>query len=178
MVRTILGLLAGMAVAFAGVFLLAWALYWLWERLSEKEEPAPIEIDTQPPESEPEAPAVEEEAEEEMAESELEAEPETEPEVEPDLGAPEPPAEPDDLTRIEGIGPKLSSVLQEAGILTYAQLAEASPDALKDILEAADPRLLRLAHPASWPEQAALAATGEWEALDALKGTLKRGRKA
>ena len=159
MIRTILGLLAGMAVAFAGVFLFAWVLYWLWERLTEKEEPAPIEIDARLPEPEVEAPAVEEAAEEEVDEI-------------------EPEAEPDDLTRIEGIGPKLSSVLQEAGILTYAQLADATQEELTGILEAADPRLLRLAHPASWPEQAALAATGEWEALDALKGTLKRGRKA
>jgi small subunit ribosomal protein S2 len=166
MIRTILGLLAGMAVAFAGVFLFAWVLYWLWERLTEKDEPAPIEIDARLPEPEVEAPAVEEEAEEEVAE------------IEPEIKEPEPPADPDDLTRIEGIGPKLSSVLQEAGILTYARLADATPEELTGILEAADPRLLRLAHPASWPEQAALAATGEWEALDALKGTLKRGRKA
>ena len=85
---------------------------------------------------------------------------------------------PDDLKRIEGIGPKLSSVLQEAGIMTFAQLAAASPDELEQVLRAADPRLLRLADPASWPEQAALAATGEWEALEALQGTLKRGRRA
>ena len=165
MIRTILGLVAGMVLAFAGVFLFAWILYWLWERLGRKEEDAaPIEIEAQPPE--PEVPAVEEEAEEEADE------------IEPEAEAPEPPVEPDDLKRIEGIGPKLSSVLQEAGIQTYAQLAAASPDELTQILEEADPRLLRLAHPATWPEQAALAATGEWEALEALKSTLKRGRKA
>jgi predicted flap endonuclease-1-like 5' DNA nuclease len=170
MVRTILGLVAGMVVAFAGVFFFAWVLYRLWTRLSETEEPAPIEIDAQPHELEVEAPATGERAEARSAEIELEPE--------PDLRAPEPPAEPDDLKRIEGIGPKLSSVLQEAGILTFAQLADATPDELAAILEAADPRLLRLAHPASWPEQAALAAAGEWEALEALQGTLKRGRKA
>jgi hypothetical protein len=36
---------------------------------------------------------------------------------------------------------------------------------------------LRLAHPATWPEQAALAATGEWEALEALQAKLKGGRR-
>jgi len=166
MIRTILGLLAGLVLAFAGVFLFAWVLWWLWERLSEKEEAAPIEIEAQPPEPADETHAVEAEAEEVADEIELEAK------------APEPPAAPDDLKRIEGIGPKLSSVLQEAGIVTFAQLAAASPDQLEQILEAADPRLLRLTKPASWPEQAALAATGEWEALEALQGTLKRGRKA
>ena len=166
MIRTILGLLVGMVLAFTGVALLAWVLYWLWARFSEKEEIAPIEIDAQLPELEVESPAAEEVAEQRAAEIELESK------------APEPPAEPDDLKRIEGIGPKLSSVLQEAGIVTYAQLADATADQLADILEAADPRLLRLAHPASWPEQAALAAVGEWEALEALQGTLTRGRKA
>jgi hypothetical protein len=38
--------------------------------------------------------------------------------------------------------------------------------------------LLRLADPVAWREQAALAATGEWEALEALQGTLKGGRRA
>jgi predicted flap endonuclease-1-like 5' DNA nuclease len=167
MIRTILGLFAGMVLAFAGVFLFAWVLWWLWERLSREEEPAPIEIETQPSAPVVEAPAVEAEAEEAPGS-----------EIELETKAPEPPAELDDLKRIEGIGPKLSSVLQEAGVMTFAQLAAASPDQLEQILEAADPRLLRLADPASWPEQAALAATGEWEALDALQGTLKRGRRA
>jgi len=166
MIRTILGLLVGMVLAFTGVALLVWALYWLWARFGEKEEITPIEIDAQLPELELEAPAVGEVAEERAVEIELESQ------------APEPPADPDDLKRIEGIGPKLSSVLQEAGIVTFAQLADATPEQLTDILEAADPRLLRLAHPASWPEQAALAAAGEWEALEALQGTLTRGRKA
>ena len=166
MIRTIFGLLAGLVMAFAGVFLFAWVLWWLWERLSEKDEAAPIEIEALSPEPAVETPAVEAEAEEVAGEIELETK------------APEPPVEPDDLKRIEGIGPKLSSVLQEAGVMTYAQLAAASPDQLEQILEASDPRLLRLAKPASWPEQAALAATGEWEALEALQGTLKHGRKA
>ena len=163
MIRTFLGLLVGMVVAFAGVFFFAWVLYRLWTRLSEKEEPAPIEIDAQPREPEFGAPAAVEGAVDRAIEIELE---------------PELPAEPDDLKRIEGIGPKLSSVLQEAGILTYAQLAGATPEQLTEILEAANPRLPSLAHPASWPEQAALAAAGEWEALEALQGTLKRGRRA
>lgn len=161
MIRTILGLIAGMVLAFAGVFFFVWVLWWLWTRLSPEKEATSIEIKAQPPE-----PPVEAEAEEEPAT-----------EVQPKTKAPKPPSEPDDLKRIEGIGPKFSSVLQEAGILTYAQLAAASPDELEQILEAADPRLLRLADPVAWREQAALAATGEWEALEALQGKLKGGRR-
>ncbi len=97
-------------------------------------------------------------------------EPEVEDEasVEGETEAPEEPAAPptpDKLTRIEGIGPKISSVLQEAGITTFAQLADTTPEQIEQILEEADPRLRRLAKPATWPEQAALAASGEWEAL-------------
>ena len=103
--------------------------------------------------------------------------------IEIEVQLPEPAGEvpapevPDDLKRIEGIGPKISSVLQEAGIMTFAQLAAATPEQLAGILESADPRLLRLADPATWPEQAVLAASGEWEALEALQGTLKGGRR-
>jgi large subunit ribosomal protein L17 len=158
MIRTILSFLAGMVLAFAGVLFFAWVLWWLWTRFTVEKQAAPIEIEAEPPK-----PDVEEQPPAE---------------IEPEAEAQEPPPEPDDLKRIEGIGPKLSSVLQEAGITTYAQLAAASPDQLEQILEAADPRLLRLTKPASWPEQAALAATGEWEALEALQGTLKGGRRA
>jgi large subunit ribosomal protein L17 len=162
MFRTILGSLAGLAVAVAGVAFFIWLLWWLWSRREEEEEQeAPvIELKT-----EPLAPAVEEEAAEAPA---AEAEPVEEAEA---------PA-PDDLTRIEGIGPKISSVLQEAGITTFAQLADTDPASLEEILEASDPRLRRLADPATWPEQAALAAADEWEAHEALRGQLKGGRRA
>jgi predicted flap endonuclease-1-like 5' DNA nuclease len=61
--------------------------------------------------------------------------------------------EPDDLARISGIGPKVSEVLQRAGITTFAQLAETSVERLQDILEQAGPRY-SLADPTTWPEQA------------------------
>jgi len=155
MVRAALSFLIGLVLAFAGVAFFVWVLWWLWTRLNEEQKVAPIEIEVQPPEPAGEtlvgeAPVVE---------------------VEPE------PVVPDDLKRIEGIGPKISSVLQEAGIMTFAQLAAATPEQLAGILESADPRLLRLADPATWPEQAALAASGEWEALEALHDTLKGGRR-
>jgi predicted flap endonuclease-1-like 5' DNA nuclease len=88
------------------------------------------------------------------------------------------PAALDDLKRIEGIGPKISSVLQAAGITTFAQLSQTSVDRIKEALEAENPNLLRLADPTTWPEQAALAAQGEWEALAQLQDELKGGRRA
>jgi NADH-quinone oxidoreductase subunit I len=88
------------------------------------------------------------------------------------------PSEPDDLKRIEGIGPKISSLLQAAGITTFAQLAETDADRIKQILEEADPKLLRLADPSTWPRQARLATSGKWEALERWQERLKGGRGA
>jgi len=80
----------------------------------------------------------------------------------------------DDLTRIAGIGPKISSVLQGAGITTYAQLAATAVDRLGQILDESG---VRLADPGTWPEQARLAAAGDWDALKGLQGQLKGGRR-
>jgi large subunit ribosomal protein L17 len=85
------------------------------------------------------------------------------------------PAAPDDLKRIEGIGPKISSALQGAGITTFAQLAAADADQLRQVLRGAG---VRVADPTTWPEQAGLAAAGRWDELAALQVTLKGGRRA
>jgi len=88
---------------------------------------------------------------------------------------PQPTPQPDDLKRIEGIGPKIASLLRDAGIATFAQLAAADVERLREILAAAN---LRIADPTTWPEQAALAAAGDWERLAYLQGELKGGRRA
>ena len=73
---------------------------------------------------------------------------------------------PQDLTRIEGIGPKTAQILYENGIKTYKDLSETSLESLTQILEAAGPAFLRH-NPETWSKQALLAANGEWDALDA-----------
>ena len=82
--------------------------------------------------------------------------------------------EPDDLTRVEGIGPKTSGLLQEAGIVTFQQLAGRDPDALREMLREEG---LPFIDPGTWPEQAALAAVGAWEELEALQEQLSGGRR-
>lgn len=82
--------------------------------------------------------------------------------------------EKDDLTRIEGIGPKINQVLQGAGIFSYKQLSESDPDTLQTLL---DESRLSFAKPESWPEQAKLAAGGNWDELDVLQQKLKGGRR-
>ncbi len=88
-----------------------------------------------------------------------------------------PPAEQptaDDLKRIEGIGPKISSVFQQAGITTFAHLAVSEASRLERILQEAG---ITLADPGTWPEQAELAAADDWGALEQLQGELKGGRR-
>lgn len=80
----------------------------------------------------------------------------------------------DDLRIVEGIGPKINSVLHEAGIRTFAQLSETTPERLEEILRVQG---LRLANPQTWPEQARLAAAGEWSKLEKYQKKLKGGRK-
>jgi predicted flap endonuclease-1-like 5' DNA nuclease len=80
----------------------------------------------------------------------------------------------DDLKIIEGIGPKTSSALQEAGISTYEALANASISRLEVILDDAD---LHLGNPTTWPEQAKLAAAGNWDSLELMQDELKHGKR-
>jgi predicted flap endonuclease-1-like 5' DNA nuclease len=81
----------------------------------------------------------------------------------------------DDLTILEGIGPKVNSLLQKAGITTFAKLAETNPAAISEILQA---NRLQMLDPRSWPEQARLAAAGDEAGLKALQEKLKGGRAA
>ncbi len=85
------------------------------------------------------------------------------------------PQDPDDLTKIEGIGPKTSSIFQAAGIATFAQLAGTDVEKLQAILDEAG---LRLGNPSTWAEQAQLAASGEWDALEKLQDELQGGKRA
>ena len=85
------------------------------------------------------------------------------------------PLVPDDLKLIEGIGPKIAGILAAAGITTFAQLAAADVSHLRQILAQAG--LAALADPATWPQQAALAAAGKLDELEVLQGQLKGGRQ-
>lgn len=81
----------------------------------------------------------------------------------------------DDLKVIEGIGPKIEELLHNAGIKTWADLASAAIETVQAVLDEAGPRY-RMHDPATWAKQAALAATAEWEALEAYQDQLQGGR--
>lgn len=79
-----------------------------------------------------------------------------------------------DLTFVEGIGPKVRALLAQNGINDFKQLADTPLSRLADILVQGGARF-NLCHPDTWLEQAKLASAGEWEALDSLKKQLKGG---
>lgn len=89
----------------------------------------------------------------------------------PEIEIPQPA---DDLTVVEGVGPKVAALLDEAGIRTYGALATTDEVQLRQILREAR---LPFVDPETWPEQAALAAEGRWEALETLQDGLRGGRR-
>ncbi|MBU0491705.1 MAG: DUF4332 domain-containing protein [Chloroflexi bacterium] len=188
-------------VLVALLLLVLFSLFiWWWARREQAAAPSPAPVQPRPPAPKPE-PEPEPEPVVEVVEvvaAELPPEPEVEvveavaaelpPEPEHVVEvvevvaaepAPEPPpvpVAPDDLKVIEGIGPKIAGLLASVGIVTFAQLAQTDVAQLETIL--ADAGLQHLAKPATWPEQARLAAAGEWDALTQLQDQLKGGRRA
>ena len=83
-------------------------------------------------------------------------------------------AKADDLTKIEGIGPKAAEALANAGMSTYEALAEGDPEKIKELLTEASSRLAHL-DPGSWPKQAKMAAEGKWDELKEWQDKVKGG---
>ncbi len=80
----------------------------------------------------------------------------------------------DNLTKIEGIGPKAAEALSNAGVDSYEKLAETDPEKIKEILTAASSRMAHL-DPTSWPKQAKMAADGKWDELKEWQDNAKAG---
>ncbi len=81
----------------------------------------------------------------------------------------------DDLKIIEGIGPKAAEALVAAGIDTFAKLAAATADSVKEILEASTSKLSHL-DPTTWAQQSQLAADGKMDELKKLQDELNGGK--
>jgi predicted flap endonuclease-1-like 5' DNA nuclease len=82
---------------------------------------------------------------------------------------------PDDLTIIEGIGPKMNQALLAAGIDTFAELAASSEDRLRQVIEAAQmpfsPSL------PTWAKQAEYLVRGDMEGFKQYTEHLIAGRE-
>ena len=76
-----------------------------------------------------------------------------------------------DLKAIEGIGPKISELLVENNISTWTALASTSIDQLRTILNSQGAKY-KLSDPSTWPQQAQMAADGDWDRLKELQDRL------
>ncbi len=86
--------------------------------------------------------------------------------------APKTDAKPDDLKKIEGIGPKIAGTLNEAGIMTFAELAATTAEKIAEIIAG-----VRGNHVTdTWPAQAKMAAEGKWEELEKWQDELDGGK--
>ena len=72
----------------------------------------------------------------------------------------------DNFSHLSGIGPKISTILRDAGVNTFEQLSSLSLGEIQSILESANPNLLRLTDPSTWSEQARMASIEEWDELE------------
>jgi len=81
----------------------------------------------------------------------------------------------DNLTKIEGIGPKIAEHLNAAGITTFAGLAKTEVAAIQEVLNNAGKRY-SIHNPGTWPMQADLAANGKWDELKDLQDRLDGGK--
>ena len=82
----------------------------------------------------------------------------------------------DDLTVIEGIGPKINDLFKDNGIKTFADLAKQTVPQMRAVLDKGGARY-RIANPATWAQQADLAAKNQWADLKKLQDELSGGIK-
>ena len=81
-----------------------------------------------------------------------------------------------DLTVVEGIGPKINELFSNAGVKTFAQLAKQTIPQMRKVLDDGGSRF-RIANPSTWGQQAALAAENKWDELKKLQDNLSGGVK-
>lgn len=86
-------------------------------------------------------------------------------------------AKADDLTVIEGVGPKIAEVLAAAGIASFSDVAAKSAEELKAILTEAGDQY-NTAVTDTWSEQAKLAADGKFDELKKWQDELDGGKEA
>ena len=88
----------------------------------------------------------------------------------------EAPAVKQDLTRIEGIGPKIEGLLNDRGIVSYKQLSNTAVSFLEKMIHDAGPNFAtHRGMTRTWPAQANLADHGEWDELAKWQEVLKGG---
>lgn len=79
------------------------------------------------------------------------------------------PVDVDDLTVIEGIGPQIADLCHGIGIRTWEEMSTTEVSLLRTMLTDAGQRF-KAHDPSTWPQQAALLASGAWAEFAALTG--------
>ena len=80
-----------------------------------------------------------------------------------------------DLTVVEGIGPKISQLFHNHDVKTWKSLSECSIDKCQEVLKSGGDRF-KMHVPGTWPKQAKLAYEGKWKELSKWQGELKGGK--
>lgn len=83
----------------------------------------------------------------------------------------------DDLTKIEGVGPKIAELLVAAGLNSFAAVAASTPEKIAQILAEGGSQFASH-NPTTWTKQAQLAADGKWDELKVWQDELDGGREA
>ena len=81
----------------------------------------------------------------------------------------------DDLTIVEGIGPKIQGLFHDHDVKTWKALSECSIDKCQTVLDSGGSRY-RIHNPGTWPKQAKLAYEGKWAELLKLQDELDGGK--
>lgn len=81
----------------------------------------------------------------------------------------------DNLTKVEGIGPKVAELFADNGIKSFKDLASKTAEDLKAILTPAGGRYAAM-DCETWPKQAELAADGKWDELKKWQDELNGGK--
>ncbi|MCH3881315.1 MULTISPECIES: hypothetical protein [Tenacibaculum] len=80
-----------------------------------------------------------------------------------------------DLTVVEGIGPKIQELFHNFDVKTWAGLGSTSVEKCQEVLESGGARF-KMHNPKTWPKQAGLAAAGKWQELKDWQDALDGGR--
>lgn len=83
----------------------------------------------------------------------------------------------DELTVIEGLGPKSAQALNTAGVTTYAQIASLSAEALEDIVKVKGGVRVLDGQTKTWPKQAQFLVDGDEAGFKAYTDRLVGGRE-
>jgi len=80
-----------------------------------------------------------------------------------------------DLTVVEGIGPKIQELFHNHDVKTWRSLSECSQATCQKVLDSGGKRY-QMHDPGSWPKQAGMAADGKWAELAKWQESHKGGK--